>query len=284
MKILLGFFCLVIIYVLIGVFLALKQKKGKVKPNNLPFGNTIVNPGIYDADYYLNAYSGNENKYIASLNNLPISLNRCFILAAAQPGEKVLDLGCGRGELAYHCVINGCSATALDYSDDAVKLAQKTKKVLPGNLYDKMTILQMDFIDLDESEKFDVIFIADLVEHLYDWQLERLFEKAKKILRKETGRIIIHTAPNRIFINVIFPLKRILNWPGVIAKKKDFFYKRDKYFYDLDMHVNEQTPVSLKRHLKGFKTRVWCDDGSANVISLLTGFFGGADIWAIARL
>jgi hypothetical protein len=50
------------------------------------------------------------------------------------------------------------------------------------------------------------------------------------------------------------------------------------------MHINEQTPASLKKHLKGFKAKVWCDDGSANLISLFTKSFAGADIWAVAKL
>jgi hypothetical protein len=49
------------------------------------------------------------------------------------------------------------------------------------------------------------------------------------------------------------------------------------------MHVNEQTPASLKKHLKYFNSKVWCDDGSANIISLMTRKFAGSDIWAIAR-
>lgn len=142
----------------------------------------------------------------------------------------------------------------------------------------------MDFRDLPEPEVYDVIFMADLVEHLYDWQLEELFKKAGLLLKKNTGRIVIHTAPNRLFIDVIFPLKKILNWPAIFQQKKEFFYHRDKYSYDPQMHVNEQTPASLKRHLKGLESKVWCDDGSSNVISLLTKFFAGADIWAVARL
>ena len=271
-------------YILIGLGLAFKEKLGGKSTKTASCAEGPVNPGIYDADYYLNAYSGDEEKYMASLNNLPISLNKCFAIAGLKPGEKILDLGCGRGGLSYSCVLLGCSATALDYSEDAARLANKTRGVLPLGLRSKMEVLHMDFMDLDESRKFEVIFMADLVEHLYDWQLEKLFAKAKKLLRPGSGRIVIHTAPNRTFINVIFPLKRILNWPAVLAARKCFFYKRDKYNYDLSMHVNEQTPASLRKHLKGFKSKVWCDDGSANVISLLTRNFAGADIWAEARI
>jgi SAM-dependent methyltransferase len=275
---------LAVIYVLIGSILAFREFLGAKKPGRANSGDRTVDPVIYDADYYLDAFSKDENTYIASLSNLPISLGRCFDIAGIKEGERILDLGCGRGELAYYCVLRGCHATALDYSSDAVNLARRTRDSLPQKLRPKMEVLHMDFADLNESYKFDVIFMADLVEHLYDVQLKKLFEKTKRILRPGSGRIVIHTAPNRLFINVIFPLKRILNWPQILQKKKSFFYTRGKYCYDLAMHVNEQTPASLKKHLRGFNFKVWCDDGSANIISLMTKKFAGADIWALAKV
>jgi len=274
------------VYAITGVILAFTEKKRAAGPAEVNPGNQAkeyVDPVIYDADYYLKAYAGNKEAYIAGLRTLPISLARCLSLAGVKSGESVLDLGCGRGALSYYCAVLGCKVTAVDYSEDAVKLTETARAALPDNCAGTLRVLKMDFRNLDETEKYDCIIMADLVEHLYDWQLKELFAKARSLLKKRTGRLIIHTAPNKIFINVIFPLKRILNWPSVVKNRKSFFYTRDKYSYDPAMHVNEQTPASLSKHLKDFKGRVWCDDGSANVISLLTKSFGGADIWAIVR-
>jgi len=276
-----------IIYLLIGVTFAFRQKKLQGSTKKHTGNDIIVNYEIYDYDYYLYDYSGDETKYCSKLgdwNKFPISLGRCFNFAQPKSGEKVLDIGCGRGELAYRCAMNSCSVTAIDYSKDAIDLANKTKEALPKNLRKKMQIKRMDFRDLDMAEKYDIIFMADLLEHLTNEQLRELFKKAKQILKKDTGRIIIHTAPNIIWINVIYPLKRIFDWPSTLRKKTNFFYRRDKYKYDPEMHINEQTPRSVRQLLRGFEAKVWCDDGSSNVISQLTKSFAGADIWAIARL
>jgi 2-polyprenyl-3-methyl-5-hydroxy-6-metoxy-1,4-benzoquinol methylase len=277
---------LIFIYVMIGVFLAGKEwmrQKGSLAFQKIESddpGKGVVDPGIYDSDYYINTGS------IEDLAHLPVHLSRCFDVACLQSGDKILDLGCGKGQLVYHCVLQGYSATAVDYSEAAVLLANKTRSLLPEGIRDRMTVLKMDFHDLPEDNKYHVIFMSDLVEHLYDWQLKELFDKLKRLLESKTGRIVIHTAPNKYFIDVIFPLKRILGWPAVIRKtgpKGSFFYTRNKYFYDLAMHVNEQTPGSLKKHLRDFKAKVWCEDGSANVLSQITKSFAGADIWAVAR-
>ncbi|NQU73809.1 MAG: class I SAM-dependent methyltransferase [Candidatus Omnitrophica bacterium] len=286
---------IIVCIILIGVYLLIGYMLFKVRNTSKPFdqkngkkqicpGQNQVNSSIYDADYYLHAYSGDLRGYLSNLENLPIPLQRCFQYAQPRPGEKVLDLGCGRGHLAYFCATKQCQITAIDYSSDAIALAVKAKEALPRHLTDNMVVKQMDFKDLDTKEEYDVIFMADLLEHLHDWELKILFEKVKKMLKPQAGRLVIHTAPNKTWINVIFPLKRILDWPSTLRKDKDFCYTRDKYSYDAGMHVNEQTLGGVKRLLKGFQAKVWCDDGSANIISILTKRFAGADIWAIARV
>lgn len=272
------------IYIFIGLSLALREQIVCPRKTVTQSTTDMVDPGIYDADYYLKAYAGDKKKYLNDLSKLPIGLSRCFHLADPKPGEMVLDLGCGRGAFSYYCAARGCLVTGVDYSDDAVRLALMAREELPAAYRNNLKVYQMDFRDFDESKKFDVIVMADLVEHLYDHQLRELFAKTKRLLKPGTGKLIIHTAPNKLFIDVIFPLKRILNWPGIVRSKKMFFYKRDKYSYDAAMHINEQTPASIKSHLKDFRSRVWCDDGSANVISQLTCHFAGADIWAVASL
>jgi 2-polyprenyl-3-methyl-5-hydroxy-6-metoxy-1,4-benzoquinol methylase len=289
LKILLSATWLICGYLLIGFMIYSVRKnpassKKIIKRSTDDLKNGQVDPSVYDEDYYLHAYSGDIKTYIKSLEKLPIPLARCLNYANPIPGEKILDLGCGRGHLSYFCVLKGCYAKAVDYSDSAINLALKTKEALPPDLKHRMTVIQADFKKLNTDEKYDIIFMADLLEHLYDWELKILFQKTKLMLKPLTGRLIVHTAPNRIWINLIFPLKRILDWPGTLLKGKDFDYKRDKYSYDTGMHINEQTTHSVKRLLEEFEVRVWCDDGSSNLISLLTKRFAGADIWAIAKL
>ena len=250
----------------------------------MDFNKTVVPPNIYDKDYFLHAYGGDTEQYLTSLKTLPIPLQICLNLAVLKSGESVLDIGCGRGHLSYACALKGCKVTAIDYSQDAVDIAIETMKHLPENLRNNVKVSRTDILDIDISNKYDAIIMADVVEHLHQWQLEKLFDICNKILTRPNGRIVIHTAPNALWISFIYPFKRILGFITTIRKKNNFFYKRDKYFYSREMHVNEQTPGSLRKLLKNFNAKVWCDAGSSNVISLLTKRFCGSDIWAIVKL
>ncbi|MFH1775946.1 MAG: class I SAM-dependent methyltransferase [Candidatus Omnitrophota bacterium] len=284
MKIIFYSLVLLAVYLVIGLLVYLfKKQKTVIENNKKDTSAAQVDPGIYDADYYLHAYSGDVSKYLSNLGNLSVLMQSCYKLAELKPEEKVLDLGCGRGDLSFFCVLQGFKVTAVDYSEGAVKLAQKTREMLPKDKQNNLIIKQSDFKVLDESEKYDVVFMADFVEHLHNWELKLLFEKMQKILRPKTGRLIIHTAPNRNWINIIFPLKKILDWPGTILKGKDFHYKRDKYSYDAEMHVNELTPTGLRKFLKNYNAKVWCDDDSSNIISQLTKNFAGSNIWCVAK-
>lgn len=244
-----------------------------------------VNPSIYDTDYYLaDGYKGNERIFLESLDKGERLYDFPVELAKIKPNEKVLDIGCGIGKLAYRALRKNCEVIGIDYSKDAIAIANKIRNSLRDEEQKRIKFINDDVLNLAEKEKFDVIFMTDVVEHLYDWQLQALFSKLGKILSYPDGRIIIHTAPNRLNINFLYPLKRFLGFYSTIRKKKGFFYKRSKYFYDPAMHVNEQTIWSLKKYLRNYDAKVWCEDFSKNVLSIITSGFLGNDIWAIAKL
>ncbi|MBU1121071.1 MAG: class I SAM-dependent methyltransferase [Candidatus Omnitrophota bacterium] len=244
-----------------------------------------VDSTIYDADYYLkDGYGGDVSRFIQSLEEPSPLVDYPIEVADLKKGERVLDVGCGIGRLLYACAKRGCIVEGYDYSKDALSIAQKGVDALPDEFKKNARLNNDDVKNIPSTIKYDVIFMCDVVEHLYDWELKVLFDKLKELLNPVTGRLIIHTAPNRWYINFIFPLKRILSLPKTLRRKKGIRYKRSKYFYDLSMHVNEQTPVSLRKHLKIFDAKVWCLDGSSNLISILTKKFCGCDIWAVARV
>jgi SAM-dependent methyltransferase len=268
-----------------------------------------VDSAIYASKYYTNAFSGKLDNFLKSLKS-PEEDNRfseVFRRADLKAGERVLDIGCGRGELVYYSLLKGASrATGIDYSKDALEIARAALDQLPQDIRSRGKLICSNVSDLKLEETYDCCFLTDIVEHLTDSQLFILFTRIKEHL-SETGRIIIHTAPNVNWLRFEYPLKRFFKIPSTLIKRLsgkkpykpteekgilkkiaaylDLCYVRDYYNYSLEMHINEQTPGSLRRHLKlaGLESKIWCEDGSSNLISIICKKFWGPDIWAVAR-
>lgn len=264
---------------------------------------------VYRENYYLKAFDGSLEKYLDSLRN-KMDDNRfkeAFHLAGLKAGERILDVGCGRGELVYFSLLRGAgSAVGIDYSRDALSIAESAIEILSQDLKSRASFLCQNISVLKLEGEFDCCFLTDIVEHLTEQQLYKLFSEVKRHLSKE-GRIIIHTAPNVNWIRFEYPLKRFLGIPFTLVKRLggkksyvvpsgagffkkllsylDLYYIRDYYSYSPNMHINEQSPGSLKKMLGdlGFDFRVWCEDGSSNIISIICKKFWGPDIWAVAR-
>ena len=268
-----------------------------------------VKSDIYKKHYYLKAFGDSLDEYLKNLTsgNLDNRFAEVFRLAGLKEGERVLDIGCGRGELLYFSLLKGASSVVgIDYSEAALSIAKKAIKTLPKDLQDKARLLHQDISLLKLEDKYDCCFLTDVVEHLTQSQLEYLFSELKEHL-SERGRIIIHTAPNINWIRFEYPLKRFFTIPATIIKRLrkkksysppeggsflkrilsylDLYYRRDYYNYSPHMHINEQSPASLKRLLKSFDFdfKIWCEDGSSNIISIICKRFWGPDIWAIVR-
>lgn len=107
------------------------------------------------------------------------------LLKYLYPKQKVLDVGCSVGELGANIKERfGSYVYGIDISPQSVEYAKKRlDKVLIADI-------ENDF-ELDERN-FDVIILADILEHLYDpWNCIKEFKKYLKV-----GGYFIISVPN----------------------------------------------------------------------------------------
>jgi len=138
-------------------------------------------------------------------HNFPGSKNRfnkymiknVFKIYYPQKNEKILDMGCGWGNISLVLQKEKFNITGLDYSTTAIDICKKSAKKL--NLDDSKFICKNATDTGLESESFDVIYCADLVEHLYPKIYNDLTKEAHRIL-KRGGKFVIYTPnPQHIF-------------------------------------------------------------------------------------
>lgn len=234
----------------------LKKNFSKRTRDKLP----AVDSKYYTEKYFL--YWGNYQDFLKSegttLEHFPI-YKRIVQLAHIKPKMKVLDLGCGRGELVIYTARMGADVEGIDYAGAAIKMAKKSAATQSKEVQSRIKIRKIDVKKLNPPENYyDRIFLVDLIEHLRPWEVDFLLPKIKRALKK-SGSIVIHTYPNRLAFYG-FCLYRIYYYIAYGKPNKDKF--RDDC-YDPIVHINEQTTFSLKKILKkhGFEYRVWLERG-----------------------
>lgn len=102
-----------------------------------------------------------------------------------QPGERLLDIGCGWGGLAAFAAQHyGVSVLGVTISKEQQAYAQKVCQGLP------VEILLTDYRDLDQ--RFDKIVSVGMFEHVGEKNYPAYFDTANQLLTEE-GLFLLHT-------------------------------------------------------------------------------------------
>lgn len=185
--------------------------------------------------------------------NLRPRIQYAIKLANLSPGMTVLDIGCGRGEVVLYCARNGIHSVGVDYSREAISIAQKAKATHSIEQQQRMKFICDDIEKIDFDESFDRIFMLDLIEHLHDRELSKLFRICNRVL-KPNGYLVIHTLPNKWLYEITY--RRILRLfiPSLPANPRT---KKE-----MTIHINEMTLTHLSSILTkaGFNSRIWLKD------------------------
>ena len=127
------------------------------------------------------------------------------------PGLKVLELGCGHGDLL--AALQPSLGIGIDFSAEMLSAASQKH---PG-----LTFIQADAHEIEFSQKFDVIVLSDLVNDL--WDVQRVLEKVRNLCHSGT-RLILN------FFNNIWRIPlAVAKWLGLGAEvmEQNWFSSHD---------------------------------------------------------
>ncbi len=163
-----------------------------------------------------------DQRYVPFLRHLPVK------------GKSVLDIGCGRGEIVNFCAQQGArQVTGIDFSPNAIEITRELTQGL-----ENIELIEIEAVDMDFQDRFDVVFALDVVEHIPDAEMQQVYDRVYEALRPG-GIFIVHTP--------IFE-------PGHFEQDTDHIPEVS------GMHCNKQTKESLEGDLKkhGFeKYSLW---------------------------
>jgi SAM-dependent methyltransferase len=254
-----------------------------------------VDRRAYDERYYRKVCAG-AHEWSASEGSAARGMYAGYVhRAAIGPGEVVVDLGTGRGELLVAALAAGArGAVGIEYSPDGVVLAART--LAAAGVVGPAAVVAADVRWVPvRGGRADVVTMLDVVEHLTPAELHAALREAHRLLRPG-GRLLIHTMPTRTVYEVTYRVQRLLapwrwrRWP-----------RDPRSDEERAMHVNEMTRRRLDRALvdAGFAERAvevgaWIWDGfvpserARRTYARLARFrltrpLGACDLWATAR-
>ena len=119
-----------------------------------------------------------------------------------QPGDRVMDIGCGWGGFAkYAAETRGCHVTGVSISVEQIAYARKYTAGLP------VDIIECDYRDLPkryEDGSFDKVVIIGMIEHVGYKNYRHLFEVVHRMLN-DVGLFLLHTIGNSTVTTVVDP-------------------------------------------------------------------------------
>ncbi len=229
-----------------------------------------VEPDVYTDRYYLTNCHGYEDFVVSGGRKVGPRFVRALDLAGDLRGKRVLDVGCGRGELVIQSAMRGADAWGIDYAQAAVDIAERALASAEPALREHVRVRQMDVKELQFDDGFfDVVFMMDVVEHLYAHELSRAFEELRRTMRPG-GRLVVHTSPNKVFEQAVYRrYSRRVNQLALRLSRAlgihDGLFNETMLptgpefphdMFERQMHINEQSAPRLRAELGRYGFRV----------------------------
>ncbi len=153
--------------------------------------NTKIDQEFYDhSSYYdrkLSTFANRKSKF------QQYRIRKVLEIYTPKRTEKVLDLGCGWGTFSFTLAPRTKQVVGLDFSRKSIAIC---KKLLKQTGYKNVRFVCGDAQKTGlQSATFDVVIAADLFEHLYPDQTERVLKECHRLLKKG-GKLVIWT-PHR---------------------------------------------------------------------------------------
>lgn len=205
------------------------------KNSNRPPKKHSMPSGWNDLAEWYDGWVGKDGSKYHNKLAIPTVLD----LLQAQPGERILDVGCGQGVLAPHIRSMKAQYTGVDVSEKLLEFAQS------HHTHEKATFLQVNASQVHthfSENSFDAAVFLLSIQDMNP--LDQILKSVSKVLTK-SGRIII------LMTHPAFRIPRQSAWGEETARK--IKYRRiDRYLTPLDIprkeYPGKKSGVSISFH------------------------------------
>jgi 2-polyprenyl-3-methyl-5-hydroxy-6-metoxy-1,4-benzoquinol methylase len=160
-----------------------------------------------------------------------------FVLSHVQKGQKLLEVGCGSGELALQLEKAGLLVTAIDKDENASMRAAA----------EGITVQEEDFFEYSaEKESFDVILFSRVLHHMHP--LDVALEKVHTLL-KPNGILLLDEfaveGMDEKSATWFYGLKQVLAEAGTYSWSLGEQKIKDKFGKESDLEIWKQLHLGM---------------------------------------
>ena len=164
--------------------------------------------------------------------------------------KKVLDVGCGSGDLAISLASNGIQCLGLDFSDEMINEA---KRKTPSKAKELLSFECGSFFDFSNANSsFDLVSANGFIEYISLEQLDEFISKSRELLTKNGS--LVFGSRNRLF-NIFslnaFTEVEIKNGTHTLLLKEAMLFNDNNYIEKLESMENIPYP-----NING--ANIWC--------------------------
>ena len=208
----------------------------------------------YNREYYIKVYG--QSSYLKDKGYFLDAVHSLIYqeianLVEIRPDDKVVDYGCGNGDLAFYLASKfHCKVEAIDYSKEAIDICNEKLNQTDGyNVQIKFATSNIEH--LPDFKNIKIVFFCDVFEHICDEEIEIILKQIKNWNINNKVKIVIHTDNNN-YLKFINPLFNLLN---LFLRSKSLNQIREENRVERKLHINLTTLKNLKNKMEkwGYK-------------------------------
>ena len=153
---------------------------------------------VREANFHDQRYSDDKRKILSPIYDFAKNSKILFkdIVTDINPGDNILEIGCGASAISDQIVNIGANVTIIDISKKAIEIAKQ-------NIHDDIKNIRcmvMDAENLQFSDNsFDLIYGRGILHHL---SIEKAIFEIKRVLKNGGKAIFYEPLGHNLFINI----------------------------------------------------------------------------------
>ena len=160
--------------------------------------NIIEDRKVREKKFHDRRYSEDKRKILSPIYDFAKNSKTLFndIVTNINPGDNILEIGCGTNTISKKIVDMGANITIIDISEKAIEIAKQHFQ--EGIINISCVVMDAENLKFNDNS-FDLVYGSGILHHL---SIEKAIIEIKRVLKKDGKAVFYEPLGHNIFINI----------------------------------------------------------------------------------